>query len=185
MSRFRLSHCMQNLKNQVIYFGSPRNFNDPYDCALLPRIKEITNSDVEKYKRCLLLNPELKHEFVNNISTDSIKKKLLCNGEAKLHRAKEDFLRRRGVSCFSEKKDNLLMWSHYGDHGTGFCLEFSTSNEMFKKIRKIHYSDEIPEINIVTVLCDDDSDELIINNLYCTKSVDWAYEKEWRVIHNV
>lgn len=93
------------------------------------------------------------------------------------------FLQKRGVSCFSERRDSLLMWSHYGDHGKGFCLEFSTSNEMFQKIRKVRYQDKIPEIDIVAMFCDEDYDT-IINNLYCTKATDWAYEQEWRVIHS-
>lgn len=180
------TQSLQNLKNQVIYFGSSLYFNDPYDCALLPKIKELTNSDVEKYKRYLSLNPEVKREFLskyNNISPDLIRKMFSHEGEALMRIAIADFLEKRGVSCFSEKKDNLLMWSHYGDGGKGFCLEFSTSNDTFQKIREVRYSHKIPEINIVTMLCDEDSDELI-DNLYCTKSIDWTYEQEWRAIHN-
>ena len=75
------------------------------------------------------------------------------------------------------------MWSHYGDHGKGFCLEFSTLNHMFQKIRRVHYQDKMPEIDVVAMLCGEDYDTTI-NNLYCTKATDWAYEHEWRAIHS-
>ncbi len=32
---------LKNLKAQAIYFGSPKNFNDPYDCALTPVITPL------------------------------------------------------------------------------------------------------------------------------------------------
>lgn len=54
------TQSLQNLKNQVIYFGSPLNFNDPYDCALLPSIKNITEDDFERLKSCLSSNSELE-----------------------------------------------------------------------------------------------------------------------------
>lgn len=28
------TQALSNLKEQVIYFSSPRNFNDPYDCSI-------------------------------------------------------------------------------------------------------------------------------------------------------
>ena len=40
------AQSLQNLKAQVIYFGSPLGFNDPYDYALSPSIKEPTNADL-------------------------------------------------------------------------------------------------------------------------------------------
>ena len=44
------AQSLENLKNQVIYFGSPLRFNDPYDCALSPSIAEPSDEDVEKIR---------------------------------------------------------------------------------------------------------------------------------------
>ena len=38
--------ALHNLKSQIIYFGSPMSFNDPYDCALTPNIKTPVESEV-------------------------------------------------------------------------------------------------------------------------------------------
>src|SRR3990170_8890726 len=40
-------------------------------------------------------------------------------------------------SAVSEKVDDILMWSHYSQNHTGFCLEFDTSFEPFDKVHKV------------------------------------------------
>lgn len=42
----------------------------------------------------------------------------------KVHQLTQKFLQNSYVSCFSEKNDDFLMWSHYGSKHTGICLEF-------------------------------------------------------------
>jgi hypothetical protein len=42
--------------------------------------------------------------------------------------------------------------------------------------------DDIPEISLVPFVRDRDANQLI-EKAYCTKSRLWAYEKEWRAIH--
>ncbi|WP_429220340.1 DUF2971 domain-containing protein [Aeromonas veronii] len=173
------------MKDQVIYFGSPRNFNDPYDCALSPGIKEPTDADIEKIRRHYLngrdLSEKIRREF-ELTPVSKLRNLILRIGQDALDQTIADFLSRRGVSCFSEKVDSLLMWSHYSDHCKGFCLEFDTSTALFDKIKKVRYEQAMPEIDIVPMLCDKDFDHVL--ELYCTKAIDWAYEHEWRGIHN-
>ena len=38
------------------------------------------------------------------------------------------------IACFSEKYDNILMWSHYADYHKGFVLEYDTDNLQTKCI---------------------------------------------------
>lgn len=179
------AQSLQNLKDQVIFFGSPRNFNDPYDCALSPSVKEPSDADVEKIRQHYLAKPELEDKMrrkFERASVSELRIMFLRTGQNVLEHAISDFLSRRGVSCFSERADSLLMWSHYGDSCRGFCLEFDTAAEPFEKIRKVHYSQAMPEIDVVPFLCDENSDSVL--DLYCTKAVDWAYEQEWRAIHS-
>jgi hypothetical protein len=42
--------ALHNLKSQVIYFGSPAAFNDPYDCALVPNVSTPTDADVKQIR---------------------------------------------------------------------------------------------------------------------------------------
>ena len=179
------ARTLQNLKEQVIYFGSPRGFNDPYDCALTPRIKEPSDNDVErvrqKYGDDLTLTPKIRADF-QRMSSEQLRRIVQRIGNKSLHEDIEEFLSKYGVSCFSEVNDSLLMWSHYGEHCKGFCLEFRTDREPFQKMQQVTYTTQMPEVDVVTILCDGDRKQ--IRDLYCTKAQDWSYEREWRCIHD-
>lgn len=59
----------------------------------------------------------------------------------------------RGVSCFSEKVDDLLMWGHYAEGHRGFCLEFDTSLEkMFQLAKQVCCSNRFPAIDHAAVI---------------------------------
>lgn len=178
------AQSLQNLKDQVIYFASPKTFNDPYDCALSPRIKVPSDKEVEKIRKHYLAKPELdervRREF-ENAPTENLRQVFIRNGQQTLQDGVERFLSQRGVSCFSERVDSLLMWSHYGDSFKGFCLEFSTQAAPFHMFKKVSYAQDMAEFDVVPILCDEGVD--IVTQLYCTKAIDWAYEYEWRGIH--
>ena len=48
-----------NLKSQIFYFGSPKNFNDPYDCSLTPDFRELTDEQVEDIRNMYLAKPKI------------------------------------------------------------------------------------------------------------------------------
>jgi hypothetical protein len=173
---------LQNLKAQVIYFGPPKNFNDPYDCALLPTIKSPSDSEVESIRASYLNLPFSKKQASSFLkpSIEELRGMLLRANERAIKTAQEDF-EHRGVSCFSEVNNELLMWSHYGGKYKGFCLEFDTSHQPFEKAIQVKYSTEMPNIDLTTLLLNDDFDSFMA--LFSTKSMSWSYEKEWRVIH--
>ncbi len=95
----------------------------------------------------------------------------------------EGFLLQRGVTCFSEVNDDLLMWSHYGGRYKGICLEFDARFDPFHRVTKVRYVKRLPEIDITRLLVTRDFDPVI--ELFCTKSLSWAYEREWRALHEV
>jgi len=179
------AQALQNLKNQAIYFGSPNNFNDPYDCAIFPKVKMPSDEDLEHIRSSYLreenLPPDVREQFVNS-SVSGLRATITQIAQRIIDDAIADFLEKRGVSCFSERNDSLLMWGHYGGRFNGFCLEFRTDIDMFPKAMRVNYSQSMPEIDIVPLLCDDSYDQVI--NIYATKAFDWSYEREWRCIHD-
>lgn len=175
---------LENLNNRVIYFGSPAKFNDPYDCALYPTIATPSDEDVEKIRSHYIEEPdcpEQARQAFERHSVIELRNLFLRQGEAALQTQIDKFLLSNGVSCFAEKPDNLLMWSHYADKQRGFCLEFSTCTEPFKKITQVEYSKDMPAFSLVSMLCENDFEQIM--KLFCTKSVDWQYEREWRAFH--
>ena len=76
------------------------------------------------------------------------------------------------------------MWSHYASSHAGFVLEFDSRNDHFHRqksdedelrhLRRIQYRDARPS----AALSDLDPVEMFL-----VKSVHWAYEREWRMLH--
>ncbi len=178
------AQSLQNLKSQAIYFGSPLSFNDPYDCATHPKIAKPTSSEIEKIRHHYLNNKQLPDTVRNGFEAASYEQlaKLIYNsGVSATTESIQQFLAKRGVSCFSEVNDDLLMWSHYGGRYKGYCLEFSTEIEPFNRAREVTYTEQIPEISVSPYLIADEHDH--VSDLFTVKSKSWSYEKEWRIFH--
>lgn len=180
------TQSLLNLKKQIIYFGSPLNFNDPYDCALTPNIVEPSDAELLEVRDAYLKKPDLpartRHEF-EAFSPVQLRATLQRAARAGFKQVVDEFLAKRGVACFSEKNDDLLLWSHYGGKYKGFCLEFDTSSEALRKINQVRYTPSFPALSLSTILLDRDFHPAL--ELFYTKSDAWAYEREWRAIHNV
>jgi hypothetical protein len=173
---------LQNLKAQVIFFGSPKNFNDPYDCALTPVITPPSDAEVESIRTSFLNQPFSQKAIAKfrTPSTQDLRGLFLRSSETTIKDAQKRFAA-HGISCFSEVNDDLLMWSHYGGKYKGFCLEFDTSHPPFEKMRKVSYSKKMPHIDVATLVLKEDFEAIM--DLFSTKSTSWAYEREWRVLH--
>ena len=111
------------LKSSKLHFSSPLMFNDPYDCH--PLLVKITDDYIynvlnqSKYKYLLKTKGFTKSktylDYVKNFSKTQVKEvqtKILPNVK---------------ITCFSEEKNNKLLWSHYAKNHTGVCLEISAS----------------------------------------------------------
>lgn len=183
------AQTLRNLKAQSIYFGSPQGFNDPYDCAITPNIRQLTTEEVEEVRAYYLKDRELTDQQraeLKNLSAAKLSELMHRRAVSAFHEQIEKFLATRGVACFAESPDNLLMWAHYGGKYKGMCLEFDTSFEPLTKARRVVYSKAMPEISPMALLgavLGKNTTDLIMAP-FCTKSDSWSYEREWRALHN-
>ena len=180
------TQSLLNLKSQIIYFGSPLNFNDPYDCALTPNIESPSDEELDIIRHSYLQKPDLPARARIEFETydyPKLREVFVRSARNALSDAVQDFLKTKGVACFTERNDDLLMWSHYGGQYKGFCLEFATSTELFQKIKPVRYVRTLPGISVASILIDHNFHSVF--DLFCTKSEVWSYEKEWRAIHKV
>lgn len=100
------------------------------------------------------------------------------------------FASKLSIACFCEKKDNILMWSHYADSHQGYCIEYPTIpilEEFQWSLLPVIYQEQIPCVSDV-------SSEKIDNGLWpyfiALKSISskaslWKPEQEWRVIRKL
>ncbi|MEQ8637150.1 DUF2971 domain-containing protein [Gimesia maris] len=180
------SLSLQNLKTQSIYFSSPKDFNDPYDCSIKSPIADPPPDELKKVVEYYLTKtdyPESERQRFLSLPENEIVKIVVPGVQKAVDETRENILMKNGITCFSECVNNLLMWSHYGGKGRGFCTEFRTEYPPFNKIRKVRYRKEMPRINISNILGGKNYDK-VFEDLVCVKSKSWKYEKEWRAIHN-
>lgn len=112
------------------------------------------------------------------------------------------------IACFSETIRSVTMWSHYADSHKGFSLEYDTNNFHLRcqNCDKVKNCNKAAVCNIYPVIYHwqryDATDYLAwyigksigmpIKNLdtftvgkcFLYKSLQWSYEKEWRLIVN-
>ncbi len=84
-----------------------------------------------------------------------------------------------GIYSLSTEKTNLLMWAHYADSHKGYCIGLDY-NELLKasgSIGSVLYRSKFPKLSLNPI-----SPELDFIKLLRTKSKEWQYEKEFRII---
>jgi hypothetical protein len=97
---------------------------------------------------------------------------------AKIYDDRKEQALKKGVTCFSTHWDNKLMWAHYAEKHTGFCLEFATSSDLFDVAYPVSYQNKIPVVSPLAIL-KDRADPLW--SIVTTKGKYWQYEEEWRI----
>lgn len=91
-----------------------------------------------------------------------------------------------GVLCLSEKVDSPLMWSHYGQQHRGVCIEYDVTKLEFSSVRRVVYGGD-RQISADCLLRWIEGADLISQHeveraSLLTKSSEWRYEKEWRLL---
>jgi hypothetical protein len=179
---------LENLKRQCFYFGGIDSFNDPFECQVT-KVKAGDDPEIFSRMRDYYVSkadiPAPIRDGVRRMSEPEFAEMLKRSAIDMVAQKKRDFIAGRGVVCFSERNENLHMWSHYATGGSGFCLEFDTRHEVFEKSIKVKYSDAPPLLDALNILRGTHLAEKAtwIEDMYCTKPKDWCYEQEWRVIH--
>jgi len=184
-------YSLLNLTRRELYFSKPENLNDPYDCD--PPF-EITKTDRTQNNKKALFDKVKNYEVrksgidgsmfdqlysTNGKPDDRFRRKYIDNPKPIQAQISEKI----GVTCFSERADNLLLWSHYADKHQGFCLEFEVHTLLNDypetKLYKVKYpkSNKLIRFSILEILNNPD----LLEKILTRKSYSWHYEQEWRL----
>jgi hypothetical protein len=172
-----------NLSAGQIWFSDPRSFNDPFDCAFdqIGSVIEQGLASADAATCIEIIGKVTKPETMTAFLQESESEIRRITKESILHHLPQIF--QLGVSCFSDRKDDLLMWGHYADSHKGLCLEFSTEISPFndrKRLRPVMYGKEFPKLDLAR-LKEGAFDHLL--DFIFAKSHRWRYEREWRMLH--
>jgi hypothetical protein len=160
--------------------------NDPYECSST----QLVNPSDQDFER-LLRRYEKEHpdaDFslyrVNGRPSDKFRRDTLKSSRGVILENLKRYRTVIGISCFAERWDDLLMWSHYARGHRGFCIELDVQADIFEgKIRKMRYAKDLAKLNPAKAMLNTEDDGWLIGTLY-TKNKGWAYEREWRMYHH-
>lgn len=159
----------------------------------LNNILSVINEPVSEYQTTMKLAKSQIENMINYIVADSL-----------------NFLKNYPyIACFSETPYSPTMWAHYADSHRGFVLEYDKSlgthscincqnrclYEHFDLLLPVIYSEERFNAsnfvlsylsakmfgNTMDMFLPED-DKLAMHKVLLYKSIDWKYEKEWRLI---
>ncbi len=169
-------YLFDSLVNVELYFPSPNELNDPFDCRL----------DINKSLHSAILQSECDIKNVIN--------KLLCNNDA--IKFLTNAIANHGVCSFTTATKNSVLWSHYADQHKGVCLKYSfpKTGILFGDIigfTKVTYQQnsltDWIKYNIPNFQSEGEFKKVdfmieLAKNLLGMKDVCWAYEQEYRLI---
>ena len=156
--------------NGQLYFPSRTQFNDPFDC-IAPSLAGIPRKRLEEFIDLRVM----ESTGLSVTERLEIAHHLKQKPYEEITRMTQEVADNLGILSLSEKRDNILMWSHYANSHHGFCLEFDVLKASFGKAHCIRYLQGRYEYDLSAV-------DTNAKNLLLTKYKDWSYEKEWRVI---
>lgn len=173
------------LENRELYFASIDQFNDPFDGTIPFRYdaKELTEDNIfEKYRQIT------KREYPN--WTEEQIHKHCFDYQQRGHFHDEKFLEdfeadtseqtnnNYGIVCLCKEKNNFLLWSHYANSHTGFCIGFNKLllyEDTEAQFAHMNYQENLPTLNLF------DNPFEVSRKLIGTKSKIWEYENEYRL----
>lgn len=166
-----------------IYFAAAKSFNDPFDLCPAFSLAASKTTQVKDYERLSRkfqpgLNRKSRREGARQVVRGSLNSANIKNTENIIQTQHAEYITERiGVLCVSTKSDDILMWSHYADCHRGVCLEFDGNLSLMAHAHQVEYSRKRNPINAYT-----DSKEEAMTKALLTKSEQWSYEDEWRLI---
>jgi len=181
---YKTDWLRRTVLHDQIYFSNPKDFNDPWDCR--PRYNEegmtdpaycawlVSSLDANARKhRSVDFNESAHAQHMDQMRNNP---SLLKDHLRKVADEREKVIQQRyTVYCLVPRANSALMWAHYANKHRGVCLEFSHV-EVFRDILKVIYCEKYPSFEPFGRGIDKILPPLL------TKSADWEYEEEYRII---
>lgn len=191
------------LTNNLLCFNNPLNFNDPFEfnvnfefIGLAKNIYDgiqtfnindyLSNSDIDTFNS---FPQSIKNVFIKSIQLKAItelnkQQDFITNfATSTFNKFNALFINATRVLSLTQNPKNILMWGHYAQSHRGFVIEFNNEHSFFNQkrsekdeygfLRKVIYQKDLPSI--------DPNQEGQVTH-FLTKSLDWKYEKEWRML---
>jgi hypothetical protein len=178
---------IQTLTEGNIYFASPHQLNDPFDCQISVDTQYPEEKIYDLALAILKIWSNISYRFQKEYSPLYFSVDEDKPIQRRFDFLVEDFLSRimdYGIFSMTEEINNPLLWSHYTSNYSGFAIElnpkFPLVKSMYNNLHKVEYRKSIPHFaidNLIEMTLDD-----IEKTTATVKGTYWRYEKEWRLI---
>lgn len=167
-----VERAIEIIKNRQLWFSRPENFNDPFDCNINLIDFEPTEKQIE-----LVINDKVKRNRKTRREEIKKNKRNAYRIINQFSEQSNEMFQNSGICCFSEKHENILLWSHYAQNHKGICLGFSKKiTEIASMTGKVKYADHYKKAPFFKM-----NGEAVYHLIF-TKSKDWSYEQEIRAV---
>ena len=170
---------LETVKHNKMWYSAPCNFNDVFDCDMSMDEEGIFQSILQMYpdRRGIREGSPIWRDLLKT-----------CRQQIRTFQSSYDILKSRmGISCLSESDDSLLMWAHYANNHCGICVEYELleiNRQLgFSPVPIIYSDDRVCVHTLDPNTLEKDIQGIFIESL-TSKSPEWSYEKEWRIIRD-
>ena len=170
---------LDTIKKHEMWYSAPCNYNDAFDCDISINEKALFE--------CFLKEASQERRIRQGSSGWMNLKGVVHKQIHNLQEEFEETKRTTGISCLSESDSSLLMWAHYANNHKGMCVEYELlkiSNQLkFTPVPVIYTNDRVTLSSLESENLDHDTMKIFVESI-TTKSSEWNYEKEWRIIRD-
>jgi hypothetical protein len=182
-----LEWVRQIVEESQLYFPTPFELNDPWDCKARVQVPNPDNPvEFDNDVRYLLgaarkHNPGASEAFFaateEKLRTDpAFLMRLFNEATPSMHNTVNAEFR---ICSFASDSKHPLLWSHYADAHRGVCLVFSAEHPEFGCAERVEYQHTQPSVPLSAV--SRGGPELSIAT-FLTKAEYWSYENEYRIV---
>jgi len=176
-------HLEPLLLSSTFYLSSREQFNDPFDAQCVIRVSadlRARRARLEQLKSNAKGRRAGQPAGINIKEREALHRDMLSRDRAKI-RAQRAFdlnANAYGIYSMAETPRSLLMWAHYAHNHSGVCLVFyvPADPDVFMHALPVEYGDAYPSMEWT------DFDRTDAVTALLTKSTEWSYEQESRIL---
>ncbi|RZK29274.1 MAG: DUF2971 domain-containing protein, partial [Hymenobacter sp.] len=165
-----ISGAIRTLEDGTLKFSCPTEFNDPFDCNMANLKFTKSQSTIDELNHAIdIAGVSEEDKAIWRVKIDDPRIFEEMQTYAVL-----DKIEKSKVTCFSKRRNNTLMWSHYSDQHKGVCLEFngSVGTDRFLRKRLVDAFLEVTYDKTDSIYYNEDREKAVID-LFTRKSSDW------------
>ena len=179
-----------------LWFASASTFNDPFDTSIPHRVDLSNRQQLARWANDFFRREFPQFDRASRRRAVRLRLKEIRKDREYAERQHaiqvEQNIERFGICSLCATKESTLLWGHYADGHRGFCVglgadrirhlqELVARDNRLLQLVRVEYEKNMPQINLFASILEDTWEAESMKVLK-TKSKEWDYEQEWRLV---